>query len=165
MEEEYHKGRGAQIKTSNPFLKQEYVAEHIEGIDEEMIGEKVPTQILYENPKKVVNKVDSPDVRMYYSLNPYQGCEHGCIYCYARKTHEYWGYNAGLDFETKIIVKRNAPELLEKHLLQGHGSPSPSCFPATPIVTSPLKESLVLPAGFLRYSLNTVIRWALLPRM
>ena len=51
---------------------------------------------------------------MSYSMNPYAGCEHGCIYCYARNTHEYYGFSAGLDFERKIIIKRNAPELLEQ---------------------------------------------------
>ena len=53
---------------------------------------------------------------MPYSMNPYQGCEHGCIYCYARNTHEFWGYSAGLDFERKILYKKNAAELLEKKL-------------------------------------------------
>ena len=53
---------------------------------------------------------------MEYSLNPYQGCEHGCIYCYARNTHQYWGYSAGLDFERKILVKPDAPKLLEETL-------------------------------------------------
>ena len=118
MNSEYRKGRGAQVQAKNPFMAQEYVTEHIEGLDEELLPEVIQTQIFYDTPKKIVNKVDSPDLRLAYSLNPYQGCEHGCIYCYARKTHEYWGYNAGLDFESKIIVKKNAPELLEKHLLQ-----------------------------------------------
>ena len=67
-------------------------------------------------PKTIVNKVTSPDVSMMYSMNPYQGCEHGCIYCYARNTHEYWGYSAGLDFERRILVKRDAPKLLEEKL-------------------------------------------------
>ena len=70
-----------------------------------------------EHAKKIVNEVKSPDLSMMYSMNPYQGCEHGCIYCYARNTHEYYGFSAGLDFESKIIVKKNAPALLEKHLL------------------------------------------------
>lgn len=65
-------------------------------------------------PKTIVNKVNSPDVGLEFSLNPYQGCEHGCVYCYARNSHEYWGYGAGLDFEQKILVKRNAVELLEQ---------------------------------------------------
>lgn len=142
MEEGYHKGRGAQIKTANPFLKQEYVTEHIEGLDEEMLPEKMATQVFYETPKKVVNKVESPDVRMAYSLNPYQGCEHGCIYCYARKTHEYWGYNAGLDFETKIIVKKNAPELLERQLLQKSWKPEPILLSGNTDCYQPLERKL-----------------------
>lgn len=116
MEEEYFKGRGAQIKTGNRFLKAEYVSEHIEGLDEPMYSAPA-TQVFHENPKKIVNKVTSPDLGMMYSMNPYQGCEHGCIYCYARNTHEYWGFNAGLDFESKIIVKKSAPALLEKFIL------------------------------------------------
>lgn len=74
------------------------------------------TQYISIFPKSIVNKVNSPDVGMSYSLNPYQGCEHGCIYCYARNSHEYWGYGAGLDFERKILVKRDAPALLEAKL-------------------------------------------------
>jgi DNA repair photolyase len=114
--EEYFKGRGAQIKTENRFLKAQYVTEHYEGLDEPLLSSP-NTQIFFETPKKIVNKVTSPDIPLSYSLNPYQGCEHGCIYCYARNTHEYYGFSAGLDFESKIIVKKNAPALLEKHLL------------------------------------------------
>ncbi len=115
-ESNYFKGRGAQIKTENKFLKAQYVTDHIEGLDEPLL-ENPTTQIFIENPKKIVNKVASPDLSMMYSMNPYQGCEHGCIYCYARNTHEYYGFSAGLDFESKIIVKKNAAALLEQHLL------------------------------------------------
>src|SRR5580765_2949264 len=62
---------------------------------------------------------------MAYSMNPYQGCEHGCIYCYARNTHEYYGFSAGLDFESKIIVKKNAPQILEQQLLGKNWNASP----------------------------------------
>ncbi|WP_162054202.1 PA0069 family radical SAM protein [Pontibacter pamirensis] len=113
--EEYIKGRGAQLNPANPYLKQEYVSEHVEGLDEPMLSNS-STEFFKEYPKKIVNKVDSPDLGLSYSLNPYQGCEHGCIYCYARNTHQYWGYGAGLDFERKIIVKENAPEILAKQL-------------------------------------------------
>jgi DNA repair photolyase len=115
-EDDYFKGRGAQIKTANKFLKAQYVTDHIEGLDEPLFSAPT-TQVFYESPKKIVNKVTSPDLQMMYSTNAYQGCEHGCIYCYARNTHEYWGFNAGLDFESKIIVKKNAPQLLEKFIL------------------------------------------------
>jgi DNA repair photolyase len=120
----YLKGRGAQINTKNRFLINERTKEHIEGIDD-WAEQNVETQYLEEHSKTIVNKVDSPDVGMWYSMNPYQGCEHGCIYCYARNAHEYWGYSAGLDFERKIIVKKNAPELLRKFLM----NPKWECLP------------------------------------
>lgn len=113
--DEFLKGRGSQYNPANPYLKHEYVAEHIEGLDEPMLSNS-KTEFLPEFPKKVVNKIDSPDLGLAYSLNPYQGCEHGCVYCYARNTHQYWGYGAGLDFERKIIVKENAPEALARQL-------------------------------------------------
>ena len=122
--DEYFKGRGAQIKTENKFLKAQYVTEHIEGLDEPLL-ETPPTQIFIEHPKKIINKVDSPDLGMIFSMNPYQGCEHGCVYCYARNTHEYYGFSAGLDFETKIIVKENAPVILEQQLLQQNWHAAP----------------------------------------
>jgi len=114
--DEYIKGRGAQINTKNKFIINERVREHVEGIDD-WIETDVQTQFLDVYAKSIVNKVESPDVGMMFSMNPYQGCEHGCIYCYARNSFEYWGYSAGLDFERKIIVKKNAPELLRKYLM------------------------------------------------
>ncbi len=117
MTEDYFKGRGSQIKSGNKFLKAQYVTDHIEGLDEPLL-ENPKTQIFHETPKKILNRVDSPDLGFGYSMNPYQGCEHGCIYCYARNTHEYYGFSAGLDFESKIIVKKNAARLLEQELLK-----------------------------------------------
>ena len=111
--DEYLKGRGAQVNIKNRFEKREYTTEHIEGIDEPF-QENTPTDYIANHPKKIINKVESPDIPAMYSMNPYQGCEHGCIYCYARNSHQYWGYSAGLDFERKIMVKENAPELLRK---------------------------------------------------
>ncbi|MDB5209747.1 MAG: family radical protein, partial [Sediminibacterium sp.] len=112
----YLKGRGAQFNPKNRFLKNEKVREQIESIDD-WTEPNSATVYLEDHAKGIVNKVESPDVGMMYSMNPYQGCEHGCIYCYARNAHEYWGYSAGLDFERKIIVKKNAPELLRKFLM------------------------------------------------
>ncbi|SFS30231.1 PA0069 family radical SAM protein [Sphingobacterium wenxiniae] len=110
---EYFKGRGAQINPNNKFFTNQYVQEHIEGLDEPFL-EATKTQLIATYPKSILSQVDSPDIGFYKSLNPYQGCEHGCIYCYARNAHEYWGYSAGLDFERKILVKYNAPTLLEE---------------------------------------------------
>lgn len=135
-------GRGAQSEVSNDFLKNQLVNEHLEGVDEQVLIERPKTELFYESPSKVVNKVTSPDVGMEYSLNPYQGCEHGCIYCYARKTHEYWGFNLGLDFETKIVVKKNAPELLERHLLQSNWRPKPIVLSGNTDCYQPIEKKL-----------------------
>ena len=114
-QDNYLNGRGAQFNTTNKFLKNTAAKEHPEGIDDWEEPNSKTTFIIGKS-KTVVNKVESPDVGMAYSLNPYQGCEHGCIYCYARNSHEYWGFSAGLDFERKIIVKQDAPALFKKFL-------------------------------------------------
>jgi DNA repair photolyase len=146
--EEYFKGRGSQIKTENRFLKAHYVTDHIEGLDEPLLS--LPTtQLFYEHPKKVVNKVTSPDLGMMYSLNSYQGCEHGCIYCYARNTHEYYGFSAGLDFESKIIVKKNAPQLLEKFLLQPEWQATPIAFSGNTDCYQPLEREMKITRSLL----------------
>jgi DNA repair photolyase len=75
--------------------------------------------------KSVVTENDSPDIGFRFSLNPYRGCEHGCAYCYARPTHEYLGYDAGLDFESKIVVKHDAPKLFRAFLARDSWVPEP----------------------------------------
>ena len=81
---------------------------------EELLKDNPRTKYIEVFPKTILNKVDSPDIGLTWSMNPYQGCEHGCIYCYARNTHEYWGYSSGMDFEQNILIKKSAPELLRK---------------------------------------------------
>ncbi len=109
------KGRGASEQVHNRFLRQEYTVVEPVGVDDvENVHEE--TRVIMAEPRTILNQVDSPDLPFKWSLNPYQGCEHGCSYCYARPTHEYWGYSAGLDFECVILVKRSAPELLAKAL-------------------------------------------------
>ncbi|WP_439152976.1 PA0069 family radical SAM protein [Winogradskyella sp.] len=113
------KGRGAQNNIHNRFveLSHEMRDDFLEFCEKEgEIADNNKTQYLNVFPKTIVNKVKSPDVAMSYSMNSYQGCEHGCIYCYARNTHEFWGYSAGLDFERRVLVKKSAPELLEKFI-------------------------------------------------
>lgn len=106
------KGRGAAENPANRFDKIEYVP------SEEEISEGVsPKTIFYKDTSKsIITYNDSPDVGFDAGINPYRGCEHGCVYCYARPGHEYLGMSLGLDFETKIFVKENAPDLLKKEL-------------------------------------------------
>ncbi|WOD45200.1 PA0069 family radical SAM protein [Hwangdonia lutea] len=110
------KGRGAQLNVSNRFfeLSHDIRDDFLEYCQKEgETSDKNKTLYLEVFPKTIVNKVESPDIGMAYSMNPYQGCEHGCVYCYARNSHEFWGYSAGLDFERRIMVKKDAPKLLE----------------------------------------------------
>ena len=121
-----HKGRGAQINPNNPFDKlQKELNRDIQDLAEEAAGE---TEYIPVYPKTILNKVDSPDIPLEYSMNPYQGCEHGCVYCYARNTHPYWGYSAGLDFERKILVKHDAPKILEKTIKHPKWKATPIMF-------------------------------------
>lgn len=124
------KGRGATYNPKNRFLKDEAekdreFMEYARFEDDDL---KIKTEYIAVSPKTIINKVHSPDVPMDYSVNPYQGCEHGCIYCYARPTHEYWGYSAGLDFESKILIKTNAASLLQKELSARSYVPRPIMF-------------------------------------
>ena len=115
MKLDYVKGRGAQINPANRFDQWSY--------DSEAVNADMRTQYITVYPKSILNKVNSPDIGMAWSMNPYQGCEHGCIYCYARNTHNYWGYSSGMEFEQKILIKKDAPKLLEAKLKQKNWEP------------------------------------------
>jgi DNA repair photolyase len=107
------RGRGAAENPPNRFDTLWYVR------DEDCQGEDDPaprTRFLKDDSRSLIAYNDSPDVGFEASINPYRGCEHGCIYCYARPSHEYLGFSAGLDFETKILVKEDAPRLLREEL-------------------------------------------------
>ncbi|HSU84787.1 MAG TPA: radical SAM protein, partial [Thermoanaerobaculia bacterium] len=94
------KGRGAIGNPKNRFETLEVER------DEEVPGpERIETELLRDTSKSVIAYNDSPDVGFNASVNPYRGCEHGCVYCYARPFHEYLGFSAGLDFESRILVK------------------------------------------------------------
>jgi DNA repair photolyase len=107
-------GRGAADNPPNRFDPIE-LEQDPEFVDEDPAAPK--TVYLRDATRTILCHNDSPDVGFTWSINPYRGCEHGCIYCYARPTHEYFGLGAGLDFETKIFVKTDAPALLRKELM------------------------------------------------
>jgi DNA repair photolyase len=115
------RGRGAARNPRNRFLP--IVVER----DEWTLAEDPApaTVLMRDTSRSVLAANDSPDVGFDVSLNPYRGCEHGCPYCYARPTHEYLGFSAGLDFETKLLVKEDAPQLLRRELMKTSWRPQP----------------------------------------
>jgi len=112
-------GRGASWSPANRFEKLHFDANEPDSVDPDPEEDERPgrkTMFFHDASKTVIARNNSPDVGFETSLNPYRGCEHGCIYCYARPTHEYLGFSAGLDFESKIMVKKDAARLLEAEL-------------------------------------------------
>src|SRR6188474_3354304 len=115
VEHERRRGRGAQSNASGRYEPLARVA-----FDDgwRTLDELPPfkTSVTVDATRKIITRNDSPDIGFDRSINPYRGCEHGCIYCFARPTHAYLGLSPGLDFESKLLVKPDAPELLEKEL-------------------------------------------------
>lgn len=100
------------------------------------------TVLLRDTSRSVLASNDSPDVGFEYSINPYRGCEHGCTYCYARPTHEYLGFSTGLDFETRILVKQEAPELLRRELVRPSWRPQPIAISGVTDAWQPVERHL-----------------------
>ena len=112
-EQDAIKGRGASGNPANRFESLRY-ERHPDDAPEES---PAPNALFFKDAtRSIIARNDSPDLFFDASINPYRGCEHGCIYCYARPFHEYLGFSAGLDFETRILVKEDAPELLRREL-------------------------------------------------
>lgn len=132
------KGRGAAANPQNRFSAFATVALP----DPDASGPK--TEYLRDTSKHIIAFNDSPDVGFRASLNPYRGCEHGCIYCYARPSHEYLGFSAGLDFESKIVVKENAPELLRAELSARNWQPQLLAMSGVTDCYQPLERRLEL---------------------
>lgn len=153
MNSDYIKGRGAQLNTSNKFLSGNLSFDHSEGIDEAHQSDHL-RKVYIETPAKILSKNQSPDIPFNYSINPYQGCEHGCVYCYARNVHTYWGFSAGLDWETKIIAKPNAAELLEKTFLSPAWKPEPIILSGNTDPYQPLEKKLAITRSLLRVFLK-----------
>src|SRR6266496_811120 len=109
-----------------------------------------PTQFVKDHSDSIITTNDSPDVGFEASVNPYRGCEHGCIYCYARPFHEYLGFSAGLDFETKIMVKEDAPKLLRQELSSPRWTPKVIAMSGVTDCYQPVERRLKLTRGCLQ---------------
>ena len=146
------RGRGAAIRPDNPYLtvQQAPDLEHVAD-DAEYLGEleRPATQYLDDLSQSIVSENDSPDIPFRWSVNPYRGCAHGCSYCYARPTHEYLGFSSGLDFETRVLVKRDAPRLLAERLAAPRWRPELIAFSGVTDCYQPIERALQLTRGCL----------------
>lgn len=143
---------GSRIDPPNRFEKthREPDYEQLEWDQEYLtqVGER-HVEYLTDDSKSIVSENSSPDIPFRYSLNPYRGCIHGCSYCYARNTHEYLGFSAGLDFETKIVVKRDAPRLLREFLARDSWRPEEVVFSGVTDCYQPAERQFRLTRGCL----------------
>jgi DNA repair photolyase len=139
-------GRGANVNPPNRFERL-----HVEA-DPDCADEERPsprTHFYYDSTESLLTKNDSPDVGFSYGLNSYRGCEHGCAYCFARPYHEYLGWSSGLDFETKIMVKLRAPELLRRELSAKRWKPEPIAMSGATDCYQPAERQFRLTRGCL----------------
>lgn len=147
------KGRGAQFNPKNRFEKLHIDPDQFEESEEkedEKSERKIETSFFKDDSKSVISKNDSDDLDFNLSINPYRGCEHGCIYCYARPNHEFLGFSSGIDFETKIMVKENAPELLEVFLNRKNYKPDIINFSGNTDCYQPVERKLKITRKLLK---------------
>src|SRR5262249_20664806 len=146
------RGRGASWSPANRFEKLHVDLTDIDCVDVDPASDKQPrhqTQYFRDGTKSVITRNNSPDVGFETSLNPYRGCEHGCIYCYARPTHEYLGFSAGVDFESKIMVKMNPPALLRAELQSSRWQPQTLVMSGVTDPYQPIERKLRITRGCL----------------
>lgn len=166
------KGRGAVSNATSRF--DEHQRESFDdGWRDYWEGEEDPalrTTVLDDHSRTIITYNESPDVGFDRSINPYRGCEHGCIYCYARPTHAYLGLSAGIDFETKIFAKRNARELLTTELSKPRYQPAPLALGGNTDPYQPVERRLGITRGVLevldafRHPVTVVTKSALIER-
>jgi DNA repair photolyase len=146
------KGRGTTLNPTNRFepIAIDFDPEWLES------GETVSNETIYYNDstRTILSKNDSPDIGFVHGLNPYRGCEHGCIYCYARPSHEYFGLSSGLDFETKIMVKREAPRLLAETFQSRNWQPQVIALSGNTDCYQPVERKLQITRGCLEVFLR-----------
>ncbi|MGE0489507.1 MAG: PA0069 family radical SAM protein [Vulcanimicrobiota bacterium] len=140
------KGRGAAGRIPNRFEQHQYEPdpEYLEWQHQTGEEEPVKTSVHHEHTRSIITRNDSPDISFGASLNPYRGCEHGCSYCYARPTHEYLGFSAGLDFESKIVAKHDAPALLRAEFERPRYRPETLVMSGVTDAYQPLEKKLRL---------------------
>ena len=146
-------GRGASWSPANRFEKLHIDLTDIDVVDPIAATEERPrraTEYFRDGTKSIIARNNSPDVGFETSINPYRGCEHGCIYCYARPTHEYLGFSAGLDFESRIMVKTDAPQLLEAELSSPKWEPQTLVMSGVTDPYQPVERRLEITRGCLR---------------
>lgn len=134
------RGRGARSNNSGRFEAQGREAFDDGWTDADGEPPKLATLVLRDASKSIISTNQSPDISFDQSINPYRGCEHGCIYCYARPSHAYWGYSPGLDFESVIFAKPNGPTLLEAHFNKAGYQPKPIMIGANTDAWQPLER-------------------------
>ncbi|HEY8022600.1 MAG TPA: PA0069 family radical SAM protein [Thermoanaerobaculia bacterium] len=135
------RGRGTGSDPENRFTRLSVEPDYDGG---EAPPERVSTRFYVDGSRTALARNDSPDVGFAVSLNPYRGCEHGCVYCYARPTHEYLGFSAGLDFETRIMVKEDAPELLRRELASPAWEPQTIAISGVTDAYQPIERRLAI---------------------
>ncbi|MCC5942509.1 MAG: PA0069 family radical SAM protein [Balneolaceae bacterium] len=137
-------GRGSAHNPKNRFRDT-----HLQYDVDEETGtlQKPKTQLLKDHTSGIISRNNSPDIGFDVSVNPYRGCEHGCVYCYARPTHEFLGMSAGLDFESKIVVKYDAPDLLRKELAKTSWKPQTLVMSGVTDPYQPIEKKLKITRG------------------
>src|SRR5258707_3244693 len=144
---EFH-SRGASINPANRFAALHFEEDPHDELDEDSRPRK--TIFYRDGSQSIIARNNSPDVGFETSVNPYRGCEHGCVYCYARPTHEYLGFSAGTDFESRIMVKMDAPKLLEAELSSRKWRPQVIAISGVTDPYQPIERKLEITRGCLQ---------------
>lgn len=156
MSEQFLKGRATNQNPRNRFEKiyidQDEFDEFTSDVND--APHKISTIFYKDDSKSVISKNESEDVGFDYSINPYRGCEHGCIYCYARPTHEYLGFSSGIDFESKIMIKQDAPKLLESEFRKKSYVPKLLMFSGNTDCYQPVERKLKITRELLKVCLK-----------
>lgn len=151
--DEKRRGRGATFNETNRFETQKREEFH-DGWDMEEELVPLKTELILDSSRSILARNSSPDIPFDRSINPYRGCEHGCIYCFARPSHAYLGYSPGLDFESKILYKPHAVELLAEALSKASYRPAPIAFGTNTDPYQPVEKQLKITRGLISYLLE-----------